>query len=181
MGKIRIIGGIYRSRILKFSDDVSGLRPTPDRVRQTVFNWLEQDLTGLTCLDLFAGSGALGFEAASRNAKKVVLNDMNQKTLIELSKNRIMLGADNVIISSLSAETCLKKCTEKFDVIFLDPPYNSNLLNKSLRQINELSILLSNAKIYIEYQKQPDLTGYEILKHKKVGSVNFALLRPLIE
>ena len=179
MGKIRIIGGTYRSRILKFSDDILGLRPTPDRVRETLFNWLEQDLTGLTCLDLFAGSGVLGFEAASRNAKKVVLNEMSHKALLDLNKNRTMLGADNITISGLSADIYLKKCTEKFDVIFLDPPYNTDLLNKSLHQINKLPILTARAKIYIEYQQQPDLTGYEILKYKKAGTVNFALLLKL--
>jgi len=176
MGRIRIIGGIYRSRILKFNDAILGIRPTPDRVRETVFNWLEQDLTGLTCLDLFAGSGALGFEAASRGAKKVVLNEREHKALIDLNKNKTLLGADNVIISGLSAEAYLKNCAEKFDVIFLDPPYASDLLDKSLRQIKGLSILTKHAKIYIEYQQEPDLTGYEILKHKKAGAVNFALI-----
>ena len=100
-----------------------GLRPTPDSVREKLFNWLGQDLTGMNVLDLFAGSGALGFEAASRNAKRAVLADNNRKTADMLRQNARALGLDKLEIFNTDGLTYLQRSSEKFDVVFLDPPF----------------------------------------------------------
>ena len=168
MGRVRIIGGINRSRILKFADGVSGLRPTPDRVRETLFNWLGQDLTGKSCLDAYAGSGALGFEAASRNAKSVVMIDNNKSVAQDLEANKALLHVDNVVIRNESAINYLRTTQAQFDVIFLDPPYASVLLSESLQIIRKRfsasianrvaeswatnSVLKPHGLVYVEYQ-----------------------------
>ena len=97
MARLRLIGGAWRSRLLTMPD-LPGLRPTPDRVRETLFNWLGQDLTGLSCLDLFAGTGALGFEAASRAAARVTLVERDRRLARRLEENRRLLGGDTVRI-----------------------------------------------------------------------------------
>ena len=176
MGRVRVIGGTHRSRVLRFNDGVVGLRPTPDRVRETLFNWLNQDLTGKVCLDLFSGSGALGFEAISRNAKRVICVEKNIATVIDLHNNQKLMGISNLEIIHKNALDYLKNCVDKFDVIFLDPPYASNLLNQSLCQIVENSVLADGGVVYIEYQTIPDLAKYNLLKHGKAGNVNYALI-----
>lgn len=177
MGKVRIIGGIYRSRILNFKDDVNGLRPTPDRVRETVFNWLGQELTGKKCLDLFAGSGALGFEALSRNAKHVTLVEKDAQVCKDLRLNQELLNAINLEIVQRNAASYIDMCSHQFDVIFVDPPYASILLKQSLELIRNSKILVSGGLVYIEYQELPELSGYEVVKQSKAGKVNYALLQ----
>jgi len=177
MGKVRIIGGLYRSRVLSFKDNASGLRPTPDRVRETVFNWLGQDLSGKVCLDLFAGSGALGFEAVSRNAKHVTLVESDADIARDLRLNQERLNAANLEITQRNALAYLSMCTLQFDVIFLDPPYESGLLQQSLDAIAVSEVLVKNGTIYIEYRSAPDVALYDIVKHGKAGAVNYALLQ----
>ena len=126
---IRIIAGTHRGRIIPVPD-VENLRPTPNRIRETLFNWLQQDLSHKTCLDLFAGSGALGFESLSRNATYVTMVEYNPIAI----KN-------------------LHNIKTKFSIIFLDPPYSSNLLQQSLNIINNKSDIFINTVIYLEYQK----------------------------
>lgn len=176
MGKVRIIGGIHRSRLLQFNDGQDGLRPTPDRVRETLFNWLGQDLTGKVCLDLFAGSGALGFEAVSRNAKWVTMVEKDSGIIRELRRNQELLSAVNSEITNSNALNYLESCKRKFDVIFLDPPYQSELLTKALGVIRNKQILADGGVIYIEYQTQPDLSGYVTIKESKAGKVLFKLI-----
>lgn len=174
MGKIRIIGGTHRSRQLPVLDQ-DGLRPTLDRVKETLFNWLGQDLTGQTCLDLFAGSGSLGFEAVSRNAAKVVMVEKSAKVTQQLKDNVKLLRAENCLVVNDDALKFLTNNTLKFDVIFLDPPYSSDLLAESLQIVSEH--LTINGVIYIEYhQNIPELSQFNILKQSKAGSVNYALL-----
>jgi 16S rRNA (guanine(966)-N(2))-methyltransferase RsmD len=174
MGKIRIIGGTHRSRQLTVLD-ADGLRPTLDRVKETLFNWLGQDLTGQTCLDLFAGSGSLGFEAISRNAQSVTMVEKSSQVAQQLISNVKLLMAENCQIINSEAQRFLAKNSLKFDVIFLDPPYNSALLEQSLRLISPH--LAVDGVIYIEYhQNKPDLSQFNILKHSQAGSVNYALL-----
>ena len=174
MGKIRIIGGTHRSRQLTVLD-ADGLRPTLDRVKETLFNWLGQDLTGQTCLDLFAGSGSLGFEAISRNAQSVTMVEKSSQVAQQLISNVQLLRVDNCQIVNAEAQRFLAKNSLKFDVIFLDPPYNSALLEQSLRLISPH--LAVDGVIYIEYhQNKPDLSQFNILKHSQAGSVNYALL-----
>jgi 16S rRNA (guanine966-N2)-methyltransferase len=174
MGKIRIIGGTHRSRQLPVLDQ-DGLRPTLDRVKETLFNWLGQDLTGQVCLDLFAGSGSLGFEAVSRNAAKVVMVEKFAKVTQQLKENVKLLRAENCLVVNDDALKFLTSNQLKFDVIFLDPPYSSNLLAESLQIVSEH--LTVNGMVYIEYyQNIPELSQFNILKQSKAGSVNYALL-----
>ncbi|HJV94446.1 MAG TPA: 16S rRNA (guanine(966)-N(2))-methyltransferase RsmD, partial [Albitalea sp.] len=120
-GRLRIIGGRWRGRRLEVPES-EGLRPTPDRVRETLFNWLGRDLSGLACLDLFAGSGVLGFEAASRGAARVVMVERERETLEQLRANRAALDALQVEIVPGDAFEYLARGGERFDVVFLDPP-----------------------------------------------------------
>ncbi len=173
MGKIRIIGGHHRSRLLPVLDS-PGLRPTLDRVKETLFNWLGQDLTGRSCLDLFAGSGSLGFEASSRNASLVVMIEKEIKIALQLKSNVQLLNLDNCQVLVQSALDYLRNCSIKFDVIFLDPPYQSDLLNQVLKIAYKC--LNPDGRIYIEYESRPELDNYELLKEGKAGKVNYALL-----
>lgn len=179
MGQVRIIGGINRSRILKFKDGVNSLRPTSDRVRETLFNWLGQDLTGKTCLDLFSGSGALGFEALSRNAKWVTMVEKDAMVVKDLRRNQEILGLKNLDITNKNGIDYLEKLPQGFDVIFLDPPYQSELLSKSLEIINKTNVLNYNGVIYIEYEIRPNLDGYDIIKESKAGKILYMLIAPI--
>ena len=175
MGKIRIIGGVHRSRQLSVID-APDLRPTLDRVKETLFNWLGQDLTGKNCLDLFAGSGSLGFEACSRNAASVVMVEENSKVARQLTDNIKLLKIEaSAKIVCREALAYLTSCSETFDLIFLDPPYKGNLLSQSLLVIDK--ILAKDGKIYIEYENQPLIPEkYRVIKQGKAGNVKFALL-----
>ena len=177
LGQVRIIGGIHRSRILRFKDDITGLRPTPDRVRETVFNWLGQTLAGKTCLDLFAGSGAMGFEAISRGAKSVTMIESNKFVYTDLLNNAKLLKTDNALIKNQNALNYIKQSIPYFDIIFIDPPYNSDLLQQCLNALSGSTLINEDAVIYIEYQKKPDLGSYEVIKEGRAGMVHFALIR----
>jgi 16S rRNA (guanine966-N2)-methyltransferase len=181
MGRVRVIGGFHRSRVLTFDNHASsGFRPTPDRVRETLFNWLGNDLASKSCLDLYAGSGALGFESISRGANPVVMVESNRNIIKDLTKNAKLLNVNNLEIYKDDGIAFIKSCRRQFDMIFLDPPYATDLLNNSLVQIkNSPSILNPNGRIYIEYAVLPNLTGYEVIKSSKVGHVNFAIIELL--
>lgn len=121
--RVRIIGGTHRSRVIRFIPR-PGLRPTPDRVRETLFNWLGQDLSGRECLDLFAGSGALGLEAASRSARSVVLVDLDREVTGTLSENVRTLAMTNVEVLRADALNFLQTDRRNFDIVFVDPPFD---------------------------------------------------------
>jgi 16S rRNA (guanine966-N2)-methyltransferase len=144
-GKIRIIAGEYRGRRIPVPDR-PGLRPTPDRVRETLFNWLGQSLEGLTCLDLFAGTGALGFEAASRGAARVVMVEHDRAAFQALEKTRELLRASRVELVRDDAFAYLRTTRDAFDVVFLDPPFRQNALDTALRLLR----LQPGARVYIE-------------------------------
>jgi 16S rRNA (guanine966-N2)-methyltransferase len=131
---VRIIGGAYGSRQIRVAARPD-LRPTPDRVRETLFNWLGQRLEGLACLDLFAGSGALGFEAASRGAARVVMVERDRVALALLERNREALGARQVAIVAADALAFLARTRESFDVVFLDPPFRQNAVPAVLERL----------------------------------------------
>ncbi|QZA81645.1 16S rRNA (guanine(966)-N(2))-methyltransferase RsmD [Deefgea piscis] len=171
--QVRVIGGQYKSRILKFPDSLA-LRPTPDRVRETLFNWLGQDCTGMVCLDLFSGSGALGFEAASRWAKKVVMIEAARPVVAALKSNQALLAANQIEIICSTAEHYLSRCQEQFDLVLLDPPFASTLLDEILPQIAKH--LSPTARVYIECAQWPELSDWEILREGKAGTVKYALL-----
>lgn len=172
---VRINAGVWRSRLLKFPD-AQGLRPTPERVRQTVFNWLGQDLTGLHCLDLFAGTGVMGFEALSRNAKTVTLIEKSPKVCQTLKANQILLKAQNASILQLDALVFLSSNKQLFDVVFLDPPYKQGLLAKVLPVLaNHLD---QNALVYAEAEYQIEADDVWIItKQGKAGNVYYHLLK----
>ncbi len=175
INQVRINAGIWRSRLLRFPD-AEGLRPTPERVRQTVFNWLGQELTGKTCLDLFAGTGAFGFEALSRNAKQVTMMENASIAFKALKQNQELLKAQNCRILNLDALQFLATNMQQFDVIFCDPPYQKQWLTKLLPLLN--GHLSDEGVVYAEaeYAIQPD-ENWQVLKHGKAGNVYYHLLK----
>jgi len=172
--KVRIIGGEWRSRILTFPTQ-EGLRPTPDRVRETLFNWLGQVLVGKTCLDLFAGSGALGFEAASRGAQQVTLVEQNPKVFAALRDNAAKLGSERLRIQRADGLSWLRAERGVYDVIFLDPPFQSALLEQSLSLL--LAHLTPDGCAYVESAAAiTPPAGMQLLKSGHAGQVYFGLL-----
>lgn len=175
MNQVRINAGLWRSRILKFPD-AEGLRPTPDRVRQTLFNWLGQDLTGKTCLDLFAGTGALGFEAMSRNAKAATLLELAKAPFLALQQNQRQLSATQATLLQADALKFLAANTQPFDVIFCDPPYHLGWLDKLLPILGKH--LTAGGWLYVEaeYALKSD-THWHVVKSGKAGQVHYHLLQ----
>ncbi len=174
MNTVRIIGGELRRRLISFPD-AEGLRPTPDRVRETLFNWLGQTLYGRTCLDLFAGSGALGFEAASRGAERVVMVEMNRTVLRALQDNAKKLGCANVSVQGQDGLEFVLHDAHKYDVIFLDPPFQSEYLPKLLEILPQR--LNENGVVYVESGAAMDAPPpWQILKSGKAGQVRYQLL-----
>jgi 16S rRNA (guanine966-N2)-methyltransferase len=174
-GALRIVGGKYRSRKLRVPLR-PGLRPTPDRVRETLFNWLGQDLSGLACLDLFAGSGALGFEAASRGALQVVLVEKDRVALAELERSRETLGAAQVQIAGGDALVQLARMAMRFDVVFLDPPFRQNDLPAILAELPPH--LQPGARVYVESDAPVAAAApWTELKRARAGQVSYQLLR----
>lgn len=172
---VRISAGEWRSRLLKFPD-VDGLRPTPDRVRQTVFNWLGQALDGLSCLDLFAGTGVMGFEALSRGATQVVLIEKSRPAYQALVDNKTALKATNAQVLNLDALHFLKHNQQVFDVIFVDPPYHQGLLDQVLPTIK--TALSENGLIYVEAEFAfADGADWQVFKAGKAGNVFYHLLK----
>jgi len=172
--RVRIIGGQYRRRLLDFPDG-AGLRPTPDRVRETLFNWLGQDLPGWTCVDLFAGSGALGFEAASRGAARVVMIERDRKAADALEKNRVVLGAGQVDILRADALAWLANNRETFDLVFIDPPFESDLSEGVLADLARH--LKSGGHAYVEQATAVVAPpGFIIYRSGRAGRSHFALL-----
>ena len=167
-GLIRIIAGQWKGRKLPVVR-VEGLRPTPDRVRETLFNWLQGSLYQARCLDLFAGSGAIGFEALSRGAKQVVMVEKNNKAAQQLTDNIKLLNTENAILKNTDAYQYLKSETDPFDIIFLDPPFRKGHLEKVLDQIVKQNLLAENGLIYLEQEAENllDLTQWKLQIHKQ--------------
>ena len=171
---VRIIGGLWRSRILEFPD-VADLRPTPDRVRETLFNWLGQDLTGMACLDLFAGSGALGFEALSRGAASVVMIEKNPAVLRALRDNAHKLGATGLTVVRGDALEFARGARSRYDVAFVDPPYRLGMQVAALDLLRGL--LAEGGRVYVESAAVFEAPrGWTVLKRARAGNVHFHLL-----
>ncbi|HWT53597.1 MAG TPA: 16S rRNA (guanine(966)-N(2))-methyltransferase RsmD [Rhodocyclaceae bacterium] len=172
MSRIRITGGTHRSRLIQVID-VGGLRPTPDRVRETLFNWLGQDLSGWRCLDLFAGSGILGFEAASRGADEVVLVERDARALQTLKQH---LEALQLPQARIVGGDALKFISDRrFDLIFLDPPYNKGWLDKAAPLLPQWAA--PDAKLYVEAEHGIETLGaWKTVKRGQAGQVHFHLL-----
>ena len=175
--QVRIIAGTWRGRRLSFAP-VPGLRPTPDRVRETLFNWLSPVVRGARCLDLYAGSGALGLEAASRGAAEVVLVDNDPQVVAALGRQLESLGAQQVRVVQADVQQWLSGAVSQFDIVFLDPPFRRQLLAPCVQLLESRGWLSAQARIYIEAEKglAPELPdNWELLRSKLAGQVGYHL------
>ncbi len=177
--KIRIIGGEWRSRQISFYD-LPGLRPTPNRLRETLFNWLQHEIPGSRCLDLFAGSGALGFEAASRGATEVVQVENNAQACRALKENAVKLDARRLSIIQNDVFRYLAGNSELFDIVFLDPPFDLNIAGQACQWLEDKDWLSAQAKIYVETENGQRLENelpknWRLLKEKSAGEVTCRL------
>jgi 16S rRNA (guanine966-N2)-methyltransferase len=171
---VRIIGGEFRGRRLGVIARPD-LRPTPDRVRETLFNWLGQWLDGLTCLDLFAGSGALGFEAASRGAARVVMVENDRQAFGALEEYKNLLRATQVELVFGDALDYLRRSKDAFDVVFLDPPFRQNALASTLGELPDR--LVAGGRVYVEAPAPLELQApWRELKRARAGQVSYQLL-----
>ena len=185
-GVVRIIGGEWKRSKLAVAA-APGLRPTPDRVRETLFNWLGQDLSGLRCLDAFAGSGALGFEAASRGATEVLLIEQAPALVASLRDNATRLQASQITVQRGDALSLMRqRAGQAWDVVFLDPPFgdgqNEALFRDALKAARDL--VSSNGSLYLEAPRvwaDAELAelGWQVLRQGRAGQVAFHLLGPL--
>lgn len=177
--ELRIIGGRWRSRKLRFPD-APGLRPTPDRVRETLFNWLRNDLDGARCLDLYAGSGALGIEAVSRGAARAVLVERDGRVCAALQHHLALLDAGREIrVVQAETERFLRGPAEPFDLVFLDPPFHKGLAAGCCESLENGGWLCPAAKIYVETESGLALdrlpAGWVLLRTGSSGEVGYHL------
>ncbi len=176
-GSLRIIGGQWRSRKLHFTT-AEGLRPTGDRIRETLFNWLTTDIAGARCLDLFAGSGALGLEALSRGAASCDLVELNRQSAKQIQAHLQTLDANNGQVHCQHAEDFLASSSQHFDIIFLDPPFHKGLIETLSKHITKRLSL--NGLIYLEQSADEEIPipqNWVLEKQKKAGEVIFSLWR----
>lgn len=176
---LRIIAGKWRSRKISFTDKVD-IRPTLDSVRETLFNWLQSRVNEARCLDLYTGSGALGFEALSRGADSVVFVDQSHETLQHIQEQLLMLEATNGQCQNLNLPRDLTHLSRPFDIVFIDPPYKANLLNETLSALSESELIHDGTLIYGEAEKHygviiPD--NFEISKQKTSKHIQYFLLK----
>ena len=179
--QLRIIGGQWRGRKLSFPS-VDGLRPTTDRVRETIFNWLMADIHGAQCLDLFAGSGALGLEALSRGAGLVDLIDNARPAVSQLQQNLQQLDANHGQVFHANAAEWLQHNTDKrYDIIFLDPPFGQHLAQTCVQLINQQAMLKPGGWLYLEMGKQEPLPAlppnWQLYREKFAGQVCYRLYK----
>jgi 16S rRNA (guanine966-N2)-methyltransferase len=178
--EVRLIGGQWRKSKLPVLDR-PGLRPTPDRVRETLFNWLGQDLGGWRCLDAFAGSGALGFEAASRGADEVVLLERDRRLAASLHDSKLRLKAVQLRIEAVDALTWMARCPpDSFELVFIDPPFDAPLVEPALALARRL--VVPQGFVYVESGQalaEAGLAGqgWKLHRQGKAGAVRFHLLQ----
>ena len=179
MSRIRITGGEWRSRLIHVPD-APGLRPTPDRVRETLFNWLGQDLTGLTCLDAFGGSGILGFEAASRGARRVVILERERKPFNALREHAALFQCERIeTICCDAIKFAPLVSAERFDVVFLDPPFRQGWLERVAPRLPDW--VNPDARLYVEAEApleklNPGWAGWQVIRQGHAGQVYYHLL-----
>jgi len=159
-------------------DDTQWLRPTPDRIRETLFNWLQATIHGAHCLDMFAGSGALGIEAVSRGAASSVLIEQDRETTETLRESIKMLDTDKIIVHQADALQWIKAADQVFDIIFLDPPFGKNMIEKSLSLLAESECVSEQTLIYVESESAWQAEkNVEVIKQAKAGQVHYMLLK----
>lgn len=179
-GEVRIIGGQWKRSKLPVADK-PGLRPTPDRVRETLFNWLGQDLTGWRCIDVFAGTGALGFEAASRGAAAVRLVEQDGALVAQLKRSQIQLQANATQIQRGEGVAMLRQLEPaSMDLVFIDPPFDANLFETSLQAASR--VVAADGYVYLEAptawsDEQLAVFGLVVHRHLKAGAVHAHLLK----
>ncbi len=178
-GELRIVGGRYRGRRLPIPSE-SGLRPTADRVRETLFNWLAPVIPGARCLDAFAGSGALGFEAVSRGAGEVVLIEQSGAVARQLEANALRLGADETRIVQRDALRWLEGAGQPFDIVFLDPPFADALWAPAIARLAGRGWLKPGSRVYLEAPMRigfPELPpNWDLVRDKTAGQVRYGLV-----
>ena len=174
---LQIIGGNWRSRKVSFANRLE-IRPTGNRIRETLFNWLSSHISGANCLDLFAGSGILGIEALSRGASNLTFVENNIETAVELKNSLTLLRADRFKIFTMEANAYLKTTDQIFDIIFLDPPFRRTLLQDAIKIIAERK--LSRNFVYVEsdtvsnFESLPE--SWSVYRQKKAGNVHYGLI-----
>jgi 16S rRNA (guanine966-N2)-methyltransferase len=178
---VRIIGGSWRGRRIHFPD-IPGLRPTPDRVRETLFNWLQPHIAGARCLDLFAGSGALGLEALSRGAKELIFVEQAVAAARALQEQLTRLGGERRgQVFEMGAARYLRGSAPPFDIMFLDPPFGRDALAEYIPLLDSGHWLKLGSLVYLENEKAagaPLLPAHwELLKSKSAGEVGYHLAR----
>jgi 16S rRNA (guanine966-N2)-methyltransferase len=176
---VRIIAGEWRGRRVRFAP-VETLRPTPDRVRETLFNWLQPIVRGSRCLDLFAGSGALGLEALSRGAAQVVFVDRERRVTEQLRATLAELGSSRGEVRQERAEDYLQHAAQPFDVVFLDPPFGREVSTEVCRTLEERGWLAPQACVYLELPARASLSlpeNWTLARSKRAGEVGYHLAR----
>ncbi len=176
--QLRIIGGDWRGRKLEFPSTFQQLRPTPARIRETLFNWLSPVIKGARCLDLYAGSGALGVEALSRGAEEVTFVESDIVSARILQQNLRRLDNQSKVYT-MDARRFVRQVGGKWDIVFLDPPYRHGMLQQILRFLHENDCLMKNALIYMEAERELDdlklPPDWHYLKQKKAGQIKYYL------
>jgi 16S rRNA (guanine966-N2)-methyltransferase len=179
-GRLRIVAGKWRSRLLPVAD-VAGLRPTSERIRETLFNWLAPRIQGAHCLDLFAGTGALGFEALSRGAESVVFVERSGKACEHLRSSIGLLDAEGATLLRMDAKQYLARGDlQPCDIVFLDPPFADNAPGELCRLLLQSGCLAQHARIYIEQDRAADTVelpdGWTLTHEKSAGNVRYSLV-----
>lgn len=173
-GYMRIISGKYKGKILK-EYKIQGTRPTMDRIKESVFAMIQDKIPNSVCLDLFCGSGSLGIEALSNYASECYFIDSNKKIIDILKKNTIDISGCHIIHNDF--KKFITETNEKFDIIFLDPPYDLNLINPAIELIEKYDLLKNNGLIICEYTKENIKSNYQIVKEKKYGDKNIRIYK----
>ena len=178
---MRIIGGRWRGRRVAFPD-IPGLRPTPDRVRETLFNWLQHSVDGARCLDLYAGSGALGLEALSRGAKQTIFVDQSPAAARILQEQLVRLGGErSAQVVQMGAARFLRTPGQPFDIVFLDPPFGQDVLTECVPMLDAGKWLDVGGLVYLENELKAGVPAlplhWEMLKSKSAGEVGYHLAR----
>jgi 16S rRNA (guanine966-N2)-methyltransferase len=177
--KLRIIAGKWRGKKIAFKERES-LRPTPDRVKETLFNWLQPIIHDADCLELFAGTASLSLEALSRGARFAQAVELNQESVQEIEKIASELKDCNLATARADVVSWLNASKRSFDIIFIDPPYAVNLIPTCLEIILQRKLLKPNGRIYFEYNNEMDLSAFaqlEVLKQQRAGVVHYYLIR----